>query len=53
MTNYQVYYLANAEGIHAGPFPTVEAAVEGKKKFHPLYATLLKVVKGNIQAEPV
>jgi hypothetical protein len=53
MKEYQVYYLANAEGIHAGPFPTVEAAVEGKKKFHPLYATLLTVVKGSIKAEPV
>lgn len=53
MITYQVYYLANAEGLHAGPFPTVEAAVEGKKKFNPMYASLLKVVKGSIQVEPV
>ena len=53
MTRHIVYYLANAEGIHAGPFPNVDAAVEGKKKFHPMYATLLKVVKGTIEVEPV
>lgn len=53
MSEYQAYYLANADGIKAGPFPTVDAAVEGKKKFHPLYATLLTVVKSSIKAEPV
>ena len=53
MTRYTVYYLANSEGLHAGPFPNVEAAVEGKKKFHPLYQSLLKVVKGVILTEPV
>ena len=53
MTTYTVYYLATIEGIQAGPFPSVDAAVNGKKKFHPMYATLLKVVKGSIQVEPV
>lgn len=53
MTRYQVYYLASSQGIEAGPFPTVDAAVHGKKKFHPMFATLLKVVKGVILTEPV
>ena len=53
MKDYYVYYLASGEGIEAGPFATVDAAVAGKKKFHPMYATLLKVVKGTVKAEPV
>jgi hypothetical protein len=53
MTRYQVYYLAGPDGIEAGPFPTVDAAVHGKKKFIPPYQTLLKVVKGVILTEPV
>ena len=53
MTRHTVYYLATIEGIQAGPFPSVDAAVNGKKKFHPMYATLLKVVKGVILTEPV
>lgn len=53
MTMYQVYYLVGPEGIEAGPFPTVDAAVNGKKKFIPPYQTLLKVVKGSILTEPL
>ncbi len=53
MTNYQVYYLVSGQGIVAGPFPTVDAAVMGKGKFEAPYRMLLTVVKGTIQAEPV
>ena len=53
MTTYKVYYLAGPEGIEAGPFPTVKAAVNGMLKFIPPYQTLLKVVKSTIEAEPV
>ena len=51
--NYNVYYLAASEGIVAGPFLTVDAAVLGKDKFIAPYAHLLTVVKSVIQAEPV
>ena len=50
---YKAYYLLAPAGIVAGPFPTVDAAVEGKKKFFAPYAALLTVVKSNIEAEPV
>ena len=53
MKEYQVYYLVSAEGIEAGPFPTVDAAVHGKSKFTPPYRPLLSVVKSTVKAEPL
>jgi hypothetical protein len=52
---YNVYYLVNGDGIVAGPFPTVDAAVNEKwsKKFNAPFASLLTVVKSIIEAEPV
>ena len=53
---YNAYYLSGPGGIIAGPFATVDAAVEGKKKFIErthTYASLLTVVKSTIEAEPV
>jgi hypothetical protein len=51
MKEYQVYYLVSAEGIEAGPFPTVDAAVHGKSKFIPPFQSLLSIVKSTIQTE--
>jgi hypothetical protein len=51
MNTYQVYYLANGQGIVAGPFPTIDAAVAGKSKFEAPYRMLLSVVKSTVQAE--
>jgi hypothetical protein len=53
MKKYQVYYLVSAEGIEAGPFPTVDAAVRGKGKFIPPFQSLLSIVKSTVQAEPL
>jgi len=53
MKEYQVYYLVSAEGIEAGPFPTVDAAVHGKSKFIPPFQSLLSIVKSTIKAEPL
>ena len=50
---YKVYYLVSSNGIEAGPFATVDAAVQAKSKFIAPFAALLNVVKSNIQAEPV
>jgi hypothetical protein len=53
MTEYKVYYLLGPDGIEAGPFPTVDAAVKGKNFFTPPFAPLLKVVSSVIQVEQV
>ena len=53
MNNYYVYYLVGGQGIVAGPFPTVDAAVAGKSKFEAPHRMLLSIVKSTIQAEPV
>lgn len=53
MNTYQAYYLVSGQVIVAGPFPTVYAAVSGKKKFVPPYQMLLSIVKSTIQAEEV
>lgn len=52
---YTVYYLANAatDKIVGGPFPTVDAAVNDKKRFIAPMASLLTVVKSTIEAVPV
>jgi hypothetical protein len=50
---YNAYYLSGPDGIVAGPFATVDTAVEGKKKFVAPFASLLTVVKSTIEAEPV
>lgn len=52
---YTAYYLADGEGIVAGPFATVDAAVNEKwsKRFNKPYASLLTVVKSIIEAGPV
>ena len=52
-SNYDVYYLADQEGIVAGPFSTVNSAVHGKKNFDESVAILLNVVKSTIQADLV
>lgn len=51
MNTYQVYYLVSGQGIVAGPFPTVDAAVAGKSKFVAPYRMLLSVVRSTIDAE--
>lgn len=51
MTTYTVYYLASSNGIEAGPFPTVDAAVLGKNKFVAPYRGLLKVIRSTVEAE--
>jgi hypothetical protein len=51
MKTYQVYYLVSSEGIEAGPFPTVDAAVHGKSKFIAPFQSLLSIVKSTIEAE--
>jgi hypothetical protein len=53
MTEYKVYYLLGPNGIEAGPFPTVNAAVKGKSFFTSPFSTLLKVVSSVIQVEQV
>ena len=53
MKEYQVYYLASAGDIVAGPFATVDAAVHGKSKFMPPFRELLSIVKSTIKAETV
>jgi hypothetical protein len=51
MKTYNVYYLASGQGIVAGPFPTIDAAVHGKSKFEVPYRVLLSVVKSTIEVE--
>lgn len=52
---YNAYYLAGPDGIVAGPFSSVDAAVNAKwsSKFNAPFASLLTVVKSTIEAEPV
>ena len=50
---YNAYYLAGPDGIVAGPFSSVDAAVHGKSKFNFPFSSLLTVVKSSIQAEAV
>lgn len=51
MKTYKVYYLVSGQGIVAGPFPTLDAAIAGKSKFIAPYQLLLSVVKSTIEAE--
>lgn len=53
MKTYQVYYLVSTRGIEAGPFATVDDAVNGKKQFRPPFAALLTVVKSSMDTEEV
>jgi hypothetical protein len=50
---YNAYYLVKGEQIVAGPFSSVDQAVNGKKKFIAPYAALLTIVKSSINAIPV
>ena len=45
---YKAYFLAEGETIIAGPFPTVDAAIDGKKKFTAPYQASLDVIRGSV-----
>lgn len=51
MNEYKAYYIAYENRIVAGPFQSVEAAVDGKKKLTPNPALI--VVKSTILCEEV
>ena len=49
----KMYFLAAGADVLAGPFFSVEMAVLGKQKLHPMFKSLAKIVKLDGQFELV
>ena len=50
---YTAYYLVTSGNIVAGPFASVDAAVDGKKVYSPAARPLLHIVRSTIESDPV